>query len=85
MIPRSLCYLGSLALLSTTACGSGRLAPAESPEPAAPGPVAAPEPTAEPAQVAPPPSGAPAGCSAKKSLMVLRGLPIGLEGGLQQL
>ena len=30
MIPRSLCYL---ALLSTTACGSGRLVPSEAPQP----------------------------------------------------
>ena len=59
MRPRSLCYL---ALLSTAACGSGRLAPApaESPEPAAPGPVAAPAPAAEPAPTTtPPPTAAP--------------------------
>jgi protease stability complex PrcB-like protein len=59
---RSLWYL---ALLSTTACGSGRLTPAETPEPA-PGPVAAPTPAAEPAPATepppatPPPSAAPA-------------------------
>jgi PrcB C-terminal len=57
MTPRSLCYL---ALLSTAACGSGRLVPAEAPEPSAPAPVAAPEPAAEPTPVAPPPSAAPA-------------------------
>jgi len=58
MRPRSLWYL---ALLSTAACGSGRLAPApaDTPEPAAPGPVAAPAPAAEPAPVAQPPSAAP--------------------------
>ena len=58
MRPRSLCYL---ALLSTAACGSGRLvpAPADAPEPAAPGPVAAPAPAAEPAPTTPPPSAAP--------------------------
>ena len=60
MRPRSLWYL---ALLSTAACGSGRLVPAESPEPT-PGPVGAPAPAAEPAPaVAPapasPPSSAP--------------------------
>ena len=41
MRPRSLCYL---ELLSITACGSGRIVPAEAPEPSAPGPVAAPAP-----------------------------------------
>ena len=59
MRPRSLCYL---ALLSTAACGSGRVAPApaDTPEPAAPGPVAAPAPAAEPAPATtPPPSAAP--------------------------
>ena len=58
MRPRSLWYL---ALLSTAACGSGRLAPApaDTPEPAAPVPVAAPAPAAEPAPVAQPPSAAP--------------------------
>jgi protease stability complex PrcB-like protein len=59
MIPRSHYYLRYLALLSITACGSGRLVPAEAPEPAAPGPVAEPGPAAEPEQAAPPPSGAP--------------------------
>jgi hypothetical protein len=53
---RSLCYL---ALLSTAACGSGRLVPAETPEPSAPAPVAAPEPAAEPAPAVSPPSAAP--------------------------
>jgi PrcB C-terminal len=59
MRPPSLWYL---ALLSTTACGSGRLvpAPAEAPAPAGPGPVAAPAPAAEPAPATPPPSAAPA-------------------------
>jgi len=56
MRPRSLCYL---ALLSTTACGSGRLVPAEAPEPSAPAPVAAPEPAAEPTPAVSPPSSAP--------------------------
>ena len=56
MTPRSLCYL---ALLSTAACGSGRLVPAEAPEPSAPSPVAAPEPAAEPTPAAQPPSAAP--------------------------
>jgi protease stability complex PrcB-like protein len=58
MRPRSLCYL---ALLSTAACGSGRLAPApaEAPEPASPGPVAAPAPAAEPTPTTQPPSAAP--------------------------
>ena len=59
MTPRSLCYL---ALLSTAACGSGRLAPApaDTPEPASPGPVAAPAPAAEPTPATtPPPSAAP--------------------------
>ena len=59
MRPRSLCYL---ALLSTAACGSGRVAPAptDAPEPASPGPVAAPAPAAEPAPATtPPPSAAP--------------------------
>ena len=56
MRSRSLWYL---ALLSTAACGSGRLTPAETPEPA-PGPVAAPTPVAEPAPATPPPSAAPA-------------------------
>jgi PrcB C-terminal len=57
MRPRSLWYL---ALLSTTACGSGRLVPAETPEPSAPGPVAAPAPAAEPAPATQPPSAEPA-------------------------
>ena len=57
MRPRSLWYL---ALLSTTACGSGRVAPAEAPEPSAPSPVAAPAPAADPAPATPPPSAEPA-------------------------
>jgi pyruvate dehydrogenase E2 component (dihydrolipoamide acetyltransferase) len=59
MTPRTLCYL---ALLSTAACGSGRLAPApaESPEPASPGPVAAPAPAAEPTTAPPAAAAAPA-------------------------
>jgi PrcB C-terminal len=56
MRPRSLWYL---ALLSTTACGSGRVVPAETPEPSAPGPVAAPAPAAEPAPATQPPSAEP--------------------------
>jgi hypothetical protein len=62
MRPRSLWYL---ALLSTAACGSGRLVPAEAPEPT-PGPVAAPTPGDEPtptterAPATPPVSTAPA-------------------------
>jgi hypothetical protein len=61
MRSRSLWYL---ALLSTAACGSGRVVPAEAPEPT-PGPVGAPAPTAEPAPAAapapasPPPSAPP--------------------------
>jgi hypothetical protein len=56
MLPRSLCYL---ALLSTAACGTGRLVPVDNPEPASPGPVAAPAPATEPAPAPPPPSAAP--------------------------
>jgi hypothetical protein len=52
MIPRSHCYLRYLAFLSITACGSGRIVPAEAPEPSAPAPVAAPGPGAEPAPYA---------------------------------
>lgn len=67
MRPRSLWYV---VLLSTAACGSGRLVPAESPEPtpgpaAAPAPVAQPSPATEPAPaITPPPSGAPAPAAA---------------------
>ena len=57
MLPRSLYYL---ALLSVTACGTGRLVPAEGPQPTAPGPVAAPGPAGGPAPTAPPPPAAPA-------------------------
>lgn len=56
MLPRSLCYL---ALLSTAACGTGRLVPAEGSGPSSPAPVAAPGPATEPAPAPPLPSATP--------------------------
>ena len=75
MIPRSHCYLRYLAFLSITACGSGRLAPAEAPEPSAPAPVAAPGPGAEPAPAAQPPS-APDGAAPYAAYDASGSLPI---------
>jgi hypothetical protein len=56
MTPRSLCYL---ALLSTAACGSGRIVPSDAAEPVG-GPVAAPAPATDAAPAVAPAPGAPA-------------------------